>query len=295
MVKYGSDPEVFAVYDDNKMYDSGFINEQPFCIPPVALEDAGLLTPIGGDYKHPIYLSTDEFNIIADGAALEVNLKRGFEKPLEMRKVLMDSIESMNSLVGDLSIGIIPTVNFDYNRFCNGKSMSDIRYAMGMIFGCDPDIDAFDVTMPSITVDATKHPLRYGGGHLHFSGEEFGEYPLPATKLLALTVGNYVTSKTGGELARLRVKYYGKPGKYRETQYGSVKGVEYRTPSNAWLLLPEDNFIEMFDWAERALFFLKNPSIGKKALEMFSMVTVDAVSTANASASSEILEEIKRI
>ncbi len=294
MIQFGTDPEVFVTYEDNKDYDT-FIEGVPFCIPPVVLEETGVLTPIGGNIKHPIYYSDDEFNIIADGAALEVNLNRGYSDPLEMRSAIHRAVKCMDSLVGDTdSITILPTVNFDYKMYCPPESLRNERYYMGVNFGCDPDIDAFNVDWTAEVIDATKHPLRYGGGHIHFSGEEFGTYPHPAAKLLALTVGNFVVSKTGGELEQKRAMYYGKPGKYRETQYGNINGVEYRTPSNGWLLFTEDEYLELFDWAYRALHLLKKSIMGKKMLERFSDRTIKAISNANSLESSEILMEVKQ-
>src|SRR3989304_4748941 len=78
------------------------------------------------------------------------------------------------------------------------------------------------------TVDVFSHQFRYGGGHLHFSGEDlFYEFPRVTAQLFAITVGNFCLTKSPFvEEEKLRATTYGKPGRFRSQIYpGGIKGI----------------------------------------------------------------------
>lgn len=116
-------------------------------------------------------------------------------------------------------------------------------------FGCMPDFNAYTRTVNTEEIDATRHPYRYAGGHIHLGASS--NY-LPKTskerrlaktedghlriiKLLDIIVGIPSLLLDNTKAAERRRSKYGKAGCFRPTPYG----IEYRTPSCWWLRSPE--------------------------------------------------------
>jgi len=283
-IMLGADPELFATYkQDSKEY----------VYSPAALEKFEGVKRIGGSDKHPIFIEEEDFRWIMDGVAFELNFKKPFTDLKEFFSTITSSINQLEDFVGKHGYGISkkPVINFDYKRFWTKELEEDETFMQGIIFGCDPDKDAFDVDWLAKVLDVTRHSRRYGGGHIHISGDtEIEEYPIPFVKLLALTVGNYCISQSPYiKEEKMRAKYYGKPGKFRIQKYKTGVGVEYRTPSNSWLNYSFEQFEGIFNYVEQALHYLKNPSIGMNMLEAFVEPTIKAITTADKELSEEIL------
>lgn len=116
------------------------------------------------------------------------------------------------------------------------------------IFGCEPDFNAYTCGINTAEMDASKHPFRYAGGHMHFGvsspylSEVDGEFQLAKTeqghlriiKFLDLMVGLPTLVFDCDEDALRRRKKYGKAGCFRPTPYG----VEYRSTSCWWIKSP---------------------------------------------------------
>jgi len=116
-------------------------------------------------------------------------------------------------------------------------------------FGCAPDFNAYTCSTNTPEMDASRHPFRYAGGHLHFGLPDIGyrEKNDPYLKMATTEEGHLrvikffdllVTIPTllldNGPGARRRRSKYGKAGCFRPTPYG----IEYRTPSCWWLKSP---------------------------------------------------------
>jgi hypothetical protein len=120
-------------------------------------------------------------------------------------------------------------------------------------FGCAPDFNAYTLTTNTSEIDATNHPYRYAGGHMHFGvysqfakrdyedgkvrGESFllsEEGQLRVIKAFDLFVGTACSIFDVDRYAKIRRESYGKAGCFRPTPYG----IEYRTPSCWWLKSP---------------------------------------------------------
>jgi len=114
-------------------------------------------------------------------------------------------------------------------------------------FGCSPDFNAYTCSTNTPEMDASRHPFRYAGGHLHFGSSGYLERDplvlrmgtteeghLELVKLfdLLVTIPTLSLDNAPGSLRR-RSKY-GKAGCFRPTPYG----IEYRTPSCWWLRSP---------------------------------------------------------
>lgn len=100
--------------------------------------------------------------------------------------------------------------------------------------GCDPDFNAY--TMKENPAPDGERLFRTGAGHLHvgwgsdipIDNPQHHEICAGFVKMLDATVGLYMTILDSEPRRR---ELYGKAGAYRAKPYG----VEYRTPSNAWI------------------------------------------------------------
>lgn len=115
-------------------------------------------------------------------------------------------------------------------------------------FGCAPDFNAYTLTTNTGEIDATNHPYRYAGGHIHlgvsspYVKKDSGEGQVAKTedghlriiRLLDLILGIPCVLLDDSEEAKRRRSEYGKAGCFRPTPYG----IEYRTPSCWWIKSP---------------------------------------------------------
>lgn len=292
-VFYGADPEVFMTYEkkhEDDIFDPGL----PYAMPPVVAEQEMGLKAVGGDDKHPVYITNKDFNVIGDGVALEVNLNRPCNSWQEMTKLVRFGVEASGELAAKLGLmlSIKSAVNFDFKNLVKQEWYNNERMLMGIIFGCNPDRDACATGRKSSTLDASEHPYRYGGGHIHFSGmDEFRKYPLPTVRLLAIMLGNWLLVKNF-EAEVHRLQYYGKPGKYRVQKYkDGTTGIEYRSPSNQWLNYSDTELEEMFSITDRAFAQLSDGS-ASTTIEKYLLRTVQAFERRDVSMAQGIVEEL---
>jgi len=290
-LKFGTDPEVFSTVD---------LNGRECVISPALLEECGEIKAVFPDVKHPIYIDEKEFTWMMDGVAWELTVKNPVTKAKDMYNIVHNSLDCLDSFLGKLSwnglklslqkkpvVGISPEIYMD--------KLNNEKIYQGFIFGCDTDYDAIDTEYKCQTIDVATHLLRYGGGHFHISGvEDLYEYPRPSIQLLAIFLGNYVVSNSlYPEMEKLRSLTYGRPGRFRQQIYkNGEKGIEYRTPSNSWLSLPEENIDEMFSLSEKAVSYLLNPKDGVKVIKEFLPQTIEAIIHTDQKLSKEILEVV---
>jgi hypothetical protein len=99
-------------------------------------------------------------------------------------------------------------------------------------FGCNVDFDAYTGKQdPRLDLPDFGN-WRFAGGHIHLGGE-FNCPRFVAVIILEAMLSMTLDSIKGDyKLANnKRMEWYGKPGIYRPKPYG----IEYRTPSNAWM------------------------------------------------------------
>jgi len=116
-------------------------------------------------------------------------------------------------------------------------------------FGCAPDFNAYTRSTNTPEMDASRHPFRYAGGHIHIGLADYKyrakddpylkicsteEGHLRVVKFLDLLVTIPTLLLDNGPGAVRRRAKYGKAGCFRPTPYG----IEYRTPSCWWLRSP---------------------------------------------------------
>lgn len=115
-------------------------------------------------------------------------------------------------------------------------------------FGCMPDFNAYTCTQNMPEMDASRHPYRYAGGHIHigvssdYLQADNGEFKIAKTEEGHLRIIKFIDYLCGlmlvlmdrGPAAKRRRTKYGNAGCFRPTPYG----IEYRTPSCWWLKSP---------------------------------------------------------
>ena len=93
-------------------------------------------------------------------------------------------------------------------------------------FGCSPDRNIYDDAM-SARMDASKHPWRYAGGHIHIASGKMD--PWLVISSLECELSDDINANSSIEEEYERRKYYGRAGCFRKKPYGA----EWRTPSAA--------------------------------------------------------------
>lgn len=203
---YGCDPEVFLTRKGK----------------PIGVHETGLPGTKSQPHK------TSRGAVQQDGFAAEFNTDpvdqtdfNGFN--LNIVKTLAD----LKELVPGCSIAKTPVMDF-------GMDYIESAPASAKILGCDPDYDAY-TGKPNPRPNG-ELPFRSGAGHVHIGwgadipvdNEEHIEICAGFVKMLDATVGMFMTFI---DREPRRRELYGKAGAFRPKSYG----VEYRTPSNAWI------------------------------------------------------------
>jgi len=109
------------------------------------------------------------------------------------------------------------------------------------IFGCDPDFNAWTLTMNSIDGFAAEGSFRSAGGHFHVGGKEstskvlddpYGKVEI--VKMMDIFMGVPSVIIDPDPTAPARRSLYGGAGAHRPKEYG----VEYRALGNFWVASP---------------------------------------------------------
>lgn len=167
-----------------------------------------------------------------DGLALEFNLD-----PADSKAHFVDSVgntlDSCRSLVGsEVELRAVPSVTFDEEYYDSLSSNSKQ-------LGCTPDYNAWTYGRnPTPTPIPRFHS---GGGHLTLGWTQ-GESTLPyqghyddCVQLVQRLDTYFSRFYHRWDTDQERQRLYGRPGCFRPKPFG----VEYRTPSNAWVGKPE--------------------------------------------------------
>lgn len=129
-----------------------------------------------------------------------------------------------------ISLSFEPTLVFNKDALAE-------EYAQEL--GCDTDFLARSgMTVPRTPITTRLlGDTRCSGGHIHLSYGRIFKIPEPiAVHFADIVLGTLeVTMGTQGK----RRELYGLPGLFRPTEYGKVRGIEYRTLSNIWLSTKE--------------------------------------------------------
>lgn len=285
---FGADPEYFSAYVNG---------EGVLCaLPPVIFrKEMGVdFTPHG---SHPIFKTYGETIVHEDGAAFEMatspskdwrevwgnldNAKQEFSKDI-LSKFTGQCLPDLLS---------IPTIAWDIDRWA-GRGP---EFYMAVRFGCDSDKDVYRMNAQETVMDASEHPWRYAGGHIHVSGIDMVEtHPLLAVRSMVVTAGVAAMAFSDvPDLERGRLFRYGKPGKFRIQHYpDGSNGIEYRTVGNRWT-----NSMELaekiFTWAHIGMENLLQGGLLEDVAAVIEEEAIRAILSCDQAKARQILEYIE--
>jgi hypothetical protein len=299
-ITVGSDPEVALVIQAPMEDENHVPYRKTVVVSPALLEMTGALVNMNDDpedtrsdaekLKHPYFLKTAEYMWQMDGVAMELTYRKPYRNVMDLGDVFKAALSDLRqrglkkkSYKGQYIRAIAqPVVSILPEMYT--PLLDDEKVYQGFIFGCDPDEDAILPDYVCSTVDVSTHPYRYFGGHIHIGhmdddiSNAFKKLVRPFVRLLACTVGVYCIAHTSNpEEERLRALQYGRPGRFRTQKWG----LEYRTPSVSWLNLPNYELYGLDNAIRSAVYYLMNPSIGKKVIDDCLDASIDAIQTAD--------------
>jgi len=284
-VVWGADPEFGAVYRSGDDF---------YVMPPIKFRrDFGVTFEPDPEGRHPVFMQLEGSIVHEDGAAFEMSLpptsswKELWERIQYVKKVFAERV--LSGIPGVLpELLSIPSIKWDVERW---KGEGD-DFELCTQFGCDPDFDVYD-TKTCQVADASLHPWRYFGGHIHMSNLDiFEEDPALVVRCMVITAGLASTAFSPyPELEKERMFLYGKPGKFRPQNYkdGTI-GLEYRTPSTAWtssFTMAE----KVFNWAKTGL-EIAVTGLYKEILPEFELSARKAIKDVQTHTATEILSKI---
>lgn len=196
----GSDPEVFLVNAENKL-----------------ISGIGL---IGGSKHAPLYVGDNVF-LQEDNTGVEFSHKPA-KTAIEFVAIVETGLNKIREAVKkyDLSIIIASSGVFEEDQLLHPDAL---------VFGCDPDFNAWNDVMNEHADASTIGGLRSCGGHIHIGyDKELHGLNNNIVKALDLFLGVPSILMDDDEKRR---SLYGRAGCYRVKKYG----LEYRSLSNFWV------------------------------------------------------------
>lgn len=214
IIGLGCDPELF-LFDTSK---NKFIHGHG--IIPGTKQSPHLL-PNGGSVQ-------------LDGVACEIGIPPAYSSG-DWSTNIKETIKEVKKLLPkNVVLKATPCAWFDKEYF--DKEIPDSCKELG----CDPDFDAYKNGAPNPRpngmIEKDGQILRTGAGHIHISWGENFDVTSESHRWDCITLAKHLDLVYGllspkWDTDTVRQKMYGAPGCYRPKSYG----MEYRTPSNAWL------------------------------------------------------------
>lgn len=292
-ILFGSDPESFAAYVKG---------DSLFALPPYWFRHNDVEI-VEEDESHPVFIETGEFKVHEDGAAFEFSVRPSHSPKELFDRIHAAAIETSYRILQWFpknclpQLQFIPTIGWDVEHW---KDMP-MDFVMSTKFGCDPDEDVFNLEKKANVINAAKHPQRYGGGHIHFSGSpNIALDPHQAVRCQVVTSGlAAIFYSPTPDLERSRTFLYGRPGKFRLQNYGKsnpfgseyAKGFEYRTPSATWAGNWEVAS-KVLEWAEIGIHELLDNGLGREIVPAIAEPAIEAILTANQDLAGQLLSYV---
>lgn len=229
----GSDPEFMLVDKDGK-YRSA-------------------IEVIHGTKKRPVTLKGGHLTFW-DNVLAECCPKYGKTKE-EVIENFRECFQGLASLVAPLRL--TPQASNTYPK-------EECKHPGALEFGCEPELNAYEMRTILPPDGATGSTFRSGGGHIHIGHLTGDEYPLKdQTDVGKWWVARYMDWFVGlpslvmdnDPTSQARRKLYGGAGNLRMKPYG----IEYRTLSVFWLRSPE-LVSAIWDLTERCIDFVQTSS-----------------------------------
>jgi len=222
----GGDPEFFIANKHGKI-----MNADKFLPPKDTPEQVWCTAMLGND----------DVYVYFDGIQAEMKFA-----PSTCRILCAMSINTALAYVAskigsDYKIVLKPTVKVH-------RHIINVADPEARVFGCMPDFNAYTLTTNTCEMDASKHPFRYAGGHIHIGVNGFmndsllkveeklltERKQLELVKAFDLFVNIPTLTLDNSTASKKRRSKYGKAGCFRPTPYG----VEYRSLSCWWIKSP---------------------------------------------------------
>ncbi len=291
---FGCDPEAAAVYvKDGKTY----------ALPPYYFRKV-LGVKASDDIRHPLFFKEDFCRLIEDGANFEFTIMPShnprdlFDRVQECAKLASERILQLFPDECVPTLQFLPTTNWEVERW---KDMPE-DFFMSTEFGCDPDEDVFDLSAKCQVIDASQHPERYCGGHIHISGSKMiAKDPHMAVKSMVISAGlASLAFSDVPDLERKRLFLYGRPGKFRIQNYGAnnpfgkdyAVGIEYRTPSARWAGNWEIAK-QVLKWAEIGIKNILETSLSQSLVPELENPAIEAILNADQSSAKQLLSYVE--
>lgn len=194
---------------------------------------------IKGNKRRPTRVESGAVQV--DGMALEFNIDPA-ENSEKFKKNIDTVLKQLEALIPNHKLKFVPVAHFGEDYISNQPRMASN-------LGCEPDFNAYTKEVnPRPNVKA---PFRTASGHIHVGWTKLDDpswpesydvtnenhlktcYSLVKALDFFVLLPMVIAFNTEDEI--LRRSLYGAPGAFRPKPYG----VEYRSPSNAWLTSPE--------------------------------------------------------
>ena len=185
---------------------------------------------IGGTKDKPKQLQhlNDGYMVQEDNVSLEYNIP-----VCSSKEEFISSIRTMrnecHNILNSFSFELSPNSSFSFNN-------EELHHPNAMVFGCEPDFDAWKKTENNKPVCKDKN-LRTCGGHIHIGTNEVDMIEGIRSMDLFLGIPSILVDNSPSSAKRREL--YGKAGAMRPKPYG----FEYRVLSNFWMF--EDRLV---DW-----------------------------------------------
>ena len=207
----GADPEILLIEKET----GRFVSASDFDLP--------------GTKEEPFKVPHGAVQV--DGTAVEFNID-----PTDQLDEWEHNLSSVMQSLHDMLPEGITFSNKSMARF-NPTYFKQLPFEATRV-GCSPDRNIYGKQYNPIT----NTPARFAGGHVHISGFVGDSSGLIEALDCQVGVGMVQFGPLGPRKAT-----YGAPGNFRTKPYG----IEYRTPSNAWIFTPERR-AWMFNAVQRA-------------------------------------------
>jgi hypothetical protein len=224
-------------------------------------------------------------NIQRDNVAVEVATDPADSADGFVQNIKNCLTEAVNVLPEGAEIVALPSANFDADQ---------LEHEEAQQFGCDPDFDAWDVSMNESPC-ATDASFRSCGAHIHVgtNGKDGNEFLLEfdgkidTIRAMDCVHGIISTILDNSEDAIARRQLYGKPGAHRpKDEYG----VEYRVLSNYWLKSPV-TVMMMYHLTQDVLDIVRDGKAAALADEIGADRVKDVITTGNSEEAMKIFEQ----
>lgn len=176
------------------------------------------------------------YGLQADNVSYEVAVPVSTTQQ-EFVQTITGGIETIqSSLPPEIELRYIPSADYDPELLKTSEN--------AMLFGCDPDYDAYSGDINSKPSPGEITSTRYFGFHVHIGYQNATEETSQdIVKVLDANLLVPFLIRYGVDMERLRL--YGRPGNHRIKQYGKVDGVEYRSLDARAALNPAPVYAEV--------------------------------------------------